>query len=42
MSKTDKARLLLKQIKEQSKQDIKNEIQNMKDSVNELKNLFKF
>jgi len=32
----------IKTIKEQSSEDIKNEIQNVKDSVNELKNLFKF
>lgn len=32
----------IKTIKEQSSQDIKNEIQTVKDSVNELKNLFKF
>lgn len=32
----------IKTIKEQSSEDIKNEIKNVKDSVNEIKNLFKF
>lgn len=42
--KTDVSEKLetIKTIKEQSSENIKNELQNVKDSVNELKNLFKF